>query len=334
MAVNFRLLLRYCKIHIDMLKKYYDLTKPGIIYGNSIAVLAGFLLASKGDIDLGTLFAVLIGAGLVMASGCVFNNYIDRDIDKKMERTKERAIVSGLVSTRSAIIYETVLGAAGLYLLWLTTNALTTLVGVTGLFFYVVVYAIAKRRTTLGTLVGAISGALPPVAGYSAVSGRLELGALLLFLVLVFWQMPHFYAIAIYRSREYANAKIPVLPVIKGVRRTKVEMLIYIIGFLIATLQLFVFGLTGYAYLIVMTIVGLYWLNLSISGFTTKDDDKWAHKLFHFSLMAFLMLICTIVISESGLSGFGKTYNFMFCAVQRSMAALQAAAALSHLALL
>lgn len=280
-----------------MLKKYYDLTKPGIIYGNSIAVIGGFFLASKGHIDLKLLLATLAGSGLVMASGCVFNNYIDRDIDRKMMRTKQRAIVSGLVSTRSAIVYGSVLGAIGLTLLWLFTNALTTLIGVTGLFFYVVVYAIAKRRSTYGTLVGSISGALPPVAGYCAVSNHIYSGAVLLFLVLASWQMPHFYAIATYRLKDYKQAGIPVLPAVKGSQRTKIEILIYTVIFLIASLALFVFGLTGYTYLLVMTIIGLYWAWLAVKGFSTKNNDKWARGMFGFSLIALLTFCLMITLN-------------------------------------
>ena len=195
------------------LKDYYYLIKPGIIYGNAINTAAGFFLAAKGNIDFLLLLKTLGGSSLIIASACVFNNYIDRDIDSKMTRTKNRTLVRGAVPDPIALLYGSLLGVIGFGVLIIYTNVLTVLVGATGMFFYVVMYSIWKRRSPYGTLVGSISGAVPPVAGYSAVTNSLDVGALILFLVLVFWQMPHFYAIAIRRREEYKEAGIPVLPV-------------------------------------------------------------------------------------------------------------------------
>lgn len=280
-----------------MLKKYYDLAKPGIVYGNSIAVIGGFFLASKGHINIWLFVSALVGSALVMGSGCVFNNFLDRTIDKRMARTKKRALVSGSISGPAALTYGAVLGVIGLALLLWQTNILTMLIGVAGLFFYVVVYGFAKRRTTHSTLVGSISGALPPVAGYCAVSGRLDLGALLLFLVLAFWQMPHFYAIATYRRDEYAAAKLPILTVVKGVKRAKIEMLLYIVGFIIASVLLWASGYAGVVYLVAVSLVGLYWLWLAVKGFQASNDDKWARGLFGFSLIVLLVFCFAISLN-------------------------------------
>lgn len=278
-----------------MIKDYYLLTKPGIIYGNAITVIAGFSLASKGGIDWWLLFATLAGISLIMASGCVFNNYIDRDIDRLMERTKDRALARGAVSLRGAIIYGAFLGLVGTLILVVHTNLLTVFVALTGLFVYVVVYSLwFKRRSVYGTLVGSISGAAPPVVGYVAVAGSLDLGAGILFLILALWQMPHSYAIALYRLPDYLAAGIPVLPVKKGARVTKIHMLVYIILFIIATLALMVFGYAGYAYAVFLSVLGTAWFGLSVRGFFVSDDKHWARTMFIFSI-AVLVVFCIMV---------------------------------------
>jgi len=245
--------------------------------------------------------AMLTGSSLVIASGCVFNNYLDREIDAHMARTKKRALVSGRVSARNAIIYATLLGLVGFTVLATYTNRLTVAIGLVGIVFYVIVYGFAKRHSVHGTLVGTISGATPPVAGYCAVTGRLDLGAVLLFLILVFWQMPHFYAIAMYRAKDYAAAKLPVLPVVKGEQITKIQMLVYVIGFMLATALLTGFGYTGYVFLAVMTLIGLIWLKSSLQGFTAPDSNLWARKMFKFSLVA-LVVFCLMISVDNALA--------------------------------
>jgi heme o synthase len=269
-----------------ILKTYYRLTKPGIIYGNILTATGGFFLASKGQIDWWLLFATLAGMSLIIASGCVFNNYIDRGIDKKMARTRKRALVSGLIPIRNALISGTVIGCSGVVVLSLWTNLLVVTIGLTAWFFYVVLYAVAKRRSVHGTLVGTIPGAAPPIAGYAAATGHLDSGALILFLIMVFWQMPHFYAIALYRFKDYKAAGLPVLPVKKGAHSTKTQILAYIAGFIIATAMLSIFGYTGLLWVVVMASLGLYWLWLGMKGFNSVTNDTiWARKMFMFSLV-------------------------------------------------
>lgn len=273
-----------------MFKNYYLLTKPGIVYGNSIAAIAGFFVASKWHINPLLLLVMLVGLGLVIASACVFNNYIDRGIDEKMARTKKRAMVEGTISHTFALTFGTVLGIIGFATLIIFTNLLTAFVAFIGFFFYVVVYGIAKRKTLYGTLIGSIPGAVPPVVGYVAVTNRFDLGSLLLFLILVAWQMPHFYAIAMYRLKDYANAGLPVLPVKSGMLTTKIHILFWVICFLLVTSLLTVFGFTGYLYLTIMGILSITWLVMGIKGFWAKDDTKWAKHMFFFSLIALLLV--------------------------------------------
>ncbi|HAS84918.1 MAG TPA: protoheme IX farnesyltransferase [Candidatus Yonathbacteria bacterium] len=281
------------------MKDYYQLTKPGIIGGNAITVVAGFLLASGGDVDCGLMIATLVGLSLVVASGCVMNNYIDRDIDGMMERTKNRALVIGTITPRNALIYGKVLAIFGLGVLAFYTNLLTTAMAVLGLFVYVVVYSLwLKRTSTHGTIVGSISGAMPPVVGYLAVSGSIDLGAVILFFILSLWQMPHSFTIAIYRLEDYIKAGIPVLPAKKGILVTKIQTLIYIALFVMATFALPVFGYTGYEYLLVMVILGLGWLGLSASGFYSTNNKLWARNMFVYSIA--ILVVFSIMIAIEG----------------------------------
>lgn len=177
-------------------KDFIALTKPGIIRSNVIAVFAGFWLASQWDLQYGKLIWTILGAVLVMASSCVFNNYFDRDFDMKMERTKKRALPTGKLSPRIVLWYAIILGIFGLAVLFSFSGLLAGLFGAVGMFVYVVVYTLwLKRTSTWSTSIGAISGAMPPVIGYVAVTGKVDLGAWLLFALLFLWQPPHFWAL-------------------------------------------------------------------------------------------------------------------------------------------
>ncbi len=280
------------------IKKYYHLTKPGIIRGNVITALAGFLLGAQGNINLKTLIGLMAGISLVIASGCVCNNYLDREIDTKMSRTKKRALITGAISSRNALVYASVLGVLGLAVLGVFTNLLATAIAAAGFIFYVLFYTPLKPRSVHATLVGSVAGAVPIVAGYAAATNRLDLGALLLFLVLVMWQMPHFYAIAMYRYYDYFGAGLPVLPVKKGMTYTKIVMVLYIFGFFIASSLLFVFGYASYLYLLVMFIVSIWWFFMALQGLGAKEDTVWARQMFRFSLVVLLLFSVMISVNH------------------------------------
>ncbi|MFJ3484844.1 heme o synthase [Pseudomonas sp. NPDC090202] len=273
------------------LKHFVQITKPGIIFGNVLSVAGGFFLASKGHIDFGLFLAAMIGTSLVVASGCVFNNCIDRDIDVKMERTRNRVLVQGLVSLKLALAFATVLGIAGVALLYTQANPLAALCAVIGFVIYVGFYSLyLKRKSVHGTLVGSLSGAMPPVIGYVAVSNTFDLAALTLLVMFSLWQMPHSYAIAIFRFNDYLAASIPVLPVKRGIRVAKLHILIYILAFLVATLMLTFCGAAGLNYLAVAAAMGMYWLYMAWTGYKAKDDTVWARKLFVFSIFTITAL--------------------------------------------
>ncbi|KAA0263404.1 protoheme IX farnesyltransferase [Hafnia alvei] len=275
-----------------MMKQYLQVTKPGIIFGNLISVIGGFFLASKGSLDVPLFIATMVGVSLVVASGCVFNNYIDRDIDKIMERTKNRVLVKGLIAPKVTLTYATLLGLAGVALLYVAANPLAALLAVIGFIVYVGVYSLyMKRHSVYGTLIGSLSGAAPPVIGYCAVSNEFDAGALILLAIFSLWQMPHSYAIAIFRFKDYQAANIPVLPVVKGISVAKNHITLYIVAFMVATLMLSLGGYAGYKYLVVAAAVSVWWLGMALSGYKKAVDDRvWARKLFVFSIVTITCL--------------------------------------------
>jgi len=273
---------------------YYLLTKPGIVLGNLFPLAAGFLLASRGTPNLSLFLATLLGLALIMASGCLFNNYIDRPLDAKMKRTQNRPFVKGTVSLGGALFFGLILFLAGNGVLFAWTNLLTVAVADFGFFVYVVLYSLWKSRTIYGTAIGSVAGAIPPVVGYCAVRGHLDGGALILFTMLVLWQMPHFFAIALFRLNDYAAAGIPVLPLEKGLLRTQIHMVLYIIAFTCAASLLTFFHYTGFTYLLVTTCLNLLWLIFCLRGFTLSDSQAWGKQMFRLSLVLILS-ICLLI---------------------------------------
>ncbi len=279
-----------------MIKSYIQLAKPGIIFGNAVTCMAGFFLASKGDVSLALLFWTLVGLSCIVGSGCVWNNYIDRAIDQKMVRTRHRALAAGTISLQKALRYGFVLGVLGVLILFLVANVLALALAAAGFFIYVVLYSFTKYHTSLCTEIGSIAGAIPPLVGYTAVSQSLDLGAWLLFLVVVLWQMPHFYAIAMYRIDEYRLAEIPVLPIVKGVDAAKTRMLVYVIAFCVTVPCLTFLGYASHAFLAVMSILSTSWLILAIRGFTAENNRLWARQMFIYSLVIIMAFSFMIIV--------------------------------------
>jgi protoheme IX farnesyltransferase len=274
-----------------MLKEYYRLTKPGIIYGNLLTAIGGFLLASRGHIDWLLFICVALGTSLIIASACVFNNYRDIDIDTKMARTKKRALPSALIEEEYALIYGAILGILGITILIIGTNRLTVLTGILGFVSYVWWYTSLKRKTVHATLVGSIPGATSILAGYVAVTDHLDLGAILLFVVMVIWQMPHFYAISIFRRKDYADAGVPVMSVARGIPATITQIFWYAVAFAISVALLALYGYASFSFFVVMTAVSLYWIWIGFKGFRKKTDNvRWARQMFGTSLIVLLAL--------------------------------------------
>jgi heme o synthase len=246
------------------------------------------------------LIKTIIGVSAIIASGCVINNYFDQDIDKLMERTKNRPTALGLVSTTKTLALAFILFIVGTITLFFV-NTLSLIIAEVGLFFYVVIYTIIfKRNSIYGTILGSISGSTPPVIGYVAVTNKFDLGAILLFLILTSWQMPHSYAIGIFRCNDYKNAKIKLLPVVKGFNLTKWHMLFYIIVFAIMNILLFKYNYVGYFYLVTAVAFSIAWIYLCLQGFKLENDDKtWARKMFFFSIICITALSIMMAINPN-----------------------------------
>ncbi len=281
-------------------KDFVALTKPGILRSNLIATFGGFWLASGWHIAWLPLLSTLLGTMLVMASSCVFNNYFDRDLDTKMIRTRERVLATRRLSPNVVLWYAIALGVLGLGILAVFSGLLAAALGVLGMFVYVIIYTLwLKRHSTWSTSIGGISGAMPPVIGYVAVSQQIDLGAWLLFAMLFLWQPPHFWALGIRRVEEYRAAGYPLLPVVKGINRTKYQMLPYIALLIPVPILMYAYGYTGLIYTIASVLLSVVWLGMAIAGFKKQDTDKWAKTAFIFSInyltLSFILMIIDTV---------------------------------------
>lgn len=274
-----------------MIRNYWLVIKPGILFGNLVSVTGGFLLASRGSVEIAMLLSTVAGVGMVVASACVLNNCIDRGIDRLMARTRRRVLANGLMSPQSAVSYALVLGVGGGALLLATDSRLSLAIVLCGFVVYAGLYSLyLKRRSATAPLVGSLAGAAPPVAGYCAATHHFDAGALILLLIFALWQVPHFYAIAIYRLEDYVAAAVPVLPIKKGVSVAKKHIIGYILAFTSATLMLTFCGYAGYYYFAVALSLGLVWLSVAWAAYKAHDDRPWMRQLFLCSLAIIFIL--------------------------------------------
>jgi protoheme IX farnesyltransferase len=275
--------------------------KPGIIFGNLISVIGGFLLASGGVVDYPLFLSVMSGVSLVVASGCVLNNLIDSDIDGKMDRTRNRPLVRGVITPKSCMLYAIFLGMMGILLLYLNTNIISVSLAIVGLIVYVGIYSLyMKRKSVYGTMVGSISGATPPVIGYCSVTNQFDTAAIILLAVFSIWQMPHSYAIAIFRLEDYRKANIPVFPLVKGNKVARRHIVFYIALFIFATMTLVIAGYTNYSYFFIMSIMGLWWLKVALSKYDISNEKLWARRVFVTSIFTITILSITMAVSSTG----------------------------------
>ncbi len=282
-----------------MLKDLIALTKPRLLRLNVFAALAGFLVASKWDIDFTLLVWTIIGSTLTIASATVINNYWDRELDLKMERTKDRALPTGRIQPGTVLAYGILLGIAGHAVLFLLVDPLAGWLGLLGWFVYIVIYTMwLKRSSTWSTSIGGISGAMPPVIGYCAVTHEVDAGAWILFALLFLWQPAHFWSLAIRRVEEYRAAGFPLLPVVKGIKRTKLQMIPYVLLLLPAGILFYTYGYVGIYFLIISVAGGLVWLVHTLRGTKVQDTEKWAKINFLISVN-YLMVIFLVMIFDT-----------------------------------
>lgn len=281
-----------------VLKDFLALIKVGIVNSNAMTTFTGLWLALHfsgahflDNIDL--ILVTLIGSSLIVAGSCSLNNYIDRDIDHLMERTKGRPTVTGRVQPGKVALMSFLLIGAGTAFL-LTTTLTAAVIGIIGVFSYVVLYTMwSKRQYVSNTIVGSISGAVPPLIGWAAVDANLDVMAWMLFAIVFVWQPPHFYALAMRRVEEYRAAGIPMLPVVKGFKATKRSIFLWVTALL--PLPFFLPSL-GIPFIILATVLNVGWLALGIYGLKLKDDIKWAKMMFIYSLQYLTVMFVAMVI--------------------------------------
>ncbi|PIC86524.1 protoheme IX farnesyltransferase [Sporosarcina sp. P20a] len=283
---------------ITLWKDFLALIKIGIVNSNLITTFTGLFLAFQftgksflHNFDL-LVFAIL-GTGLIIASSGAMNNLIDRDIDPVMSRTKSRPTVTGRFKAPAVMTLAVTFLVAGEVLLF-SASAMAGWLGILGVFAYVVLYSMwSKRKHVSNTVVGSLSGAIPPLIGWAAVDPTLPMGAWALFLIMFIWQPPHFYALAMRRTEEYRAANIPMLPVVKGFERTKKSMLMWVL--LLFPLP-FLLPQLGTGFIAFATLLNVGWLYLAIKGFKAKEDLKWATGMFVYSLNYMTILFVSMII--------------------------------------
>jgi protoheme IX farnesyltransferase len=266
-----------------------ELAKPGVTGLVAVTMLTGALTA-PGQIGFGRLTIALVGTVLVVASANALNMYLERDTDALMSRTRNRPLPSGRLAPEVVLAFAAVCAVLGLSLLGAFVGPLPTLLTLIALVSYVVCYTPLKRVTPLALFAGAVPGALPPLIGWATVTGSLSLLAWMQFSILFVWQLPHFLAIAIFRREEYARAGMKVLPVVHGVRRTKIEMAIYSLLLAVVSLAPIGLGLAGFAYATVALVCGLGFLALATAGFAAENERRWARRVF-FASMPYLVIV-------------------------------------------
>ncbi|WP_260498097.1 heme o synthase [Pseudomonas sp. MSSRFD41] len=273
----------------------WQLVKPGIVVGNLIAVLGGYFLASRGQwYQPRLLLATALGTTLVVAGGCVLNNCIDRDIDRRMVRTCHRVMALRACPLGLAAGYGVLLAGLGLVLLQRCSNDLAAALAGLGLLFYVGLYSLwFKRRSLYGTAVGSLAGAMPPVIGYCALSARFDAPALWLLLMFCCWQIPHAHAIALYRHDDLRAAGLPILTMARGRR----QIVIGILAFVLSAMALGLSRAMDMAWFLVIGGLGGYWLAVALARPGHGEERRWARRMFGWSIV--LVLASSLMMSTA-----------------------------------
>ncbi len=274
--------LSYKEFFID----FKRLVKGIVLLANVSPVIVGFWLAihfSGADFIMHweTFLIVTIGSMFVIAGALMLNNWYEVDLDKEMIRTQYRPTVTGHFSLKMVLWLGISFSIIGLIIISMTTWE-AALYAFLGWFTYVVLYTFwSKRKYTLNTIIGSVSGAFTPLIGWAAITSANHIVPIVLFVILFLWQIPHTFAIAMRRYDEYKAAGVPMLPVVYGMEMTKRQSFVYVL--LLFPLPFFL-GTLGTSFLIIATIMNVIWIVISIKGFFMKDNIKWANQMFYYSL--------------------------------------------------
>jgi protoheme IX farnesyltransferase len=279
--------------------QYYSLTKPKVVYLIVFTAMVGMLLAADGAVALDIFVFGLLGIGLAAASGAAINHVVDEHIDRIMERTRNRPLVSGEIDQKSALIFALSIGALGIAMLVIFVNLLTAILTFFSLVGYALIYTMyLKRATPQNIVLGGAAGAAPPLLGWTAVTGTVDTEALLLFLIIFVWTPPHFWALAIRRRKEYAKADIPMLPVTHGVEFTKIQILLYTILLVVVTMMPFIVQMSGLIYLAGAIALGIGFLYYAIRLYRDPQPDVIAMKTFGYSIFYLSLLFAFLLVDH------------------------------------
>jgi protoheme IX farnesyltransferase len=276
---------------------FWELTKPRITLVIALTTLAGFFLGSRGSLDAGRLAHTLIGTVLTAAGAGALNMVLERDWDAKMRRTRNRPLPAGRLHPRAALIFGIVLGAAGVIYLTLTTNWLAGVIAGVTLGAYLFAYTPLKRLTSLCTLVGAVPGALPMAGGWVAARGTLGVEAWLLFMIVFFWQLPHFLALAWMYREDYARGGFPMLPTLDPTGKSTGRLIVLnTLALLPISLAPTVAGLAGSVYFFGALVLGLMFLGLSLY-FASARTNVVARR-FYLASVIYLPILMTLLLAD------------------------------------
>ena len=279
-------------------RRYYELTKPKVVMLILFTALVGMLLAAPGMVAWETLVFGLLGIGLAAAAGAVVNHVVDQHIDRIMERTRGRPLPSGRMDAPHAIAFALTLATIAMVVLMVWVNALTAALTFGAFIGYAVIYTIFLKRSTPQNIVwGGLAGALPPLLGWTAVSGEVHTHALLLVLLIFVWTPPHFWALAIKRRDEYARAAIPMLPVTHGIAFTKQQVFIYTLMLLAVSLMPVFAHMSGLLYLVGAVGLGLGFV-YHAWRLLRGEGDAWAMKTFGYSIVYLTALFAVLLVDH------------------------------------
>ena len=279
-------------------RAYYEMTKPKVVALMLLTVLVGMCLAVPGAVPLQPLIAGMVGIGMMAGAAAAFNHLIDRRIDGLMARTYNRPLPKGKVSITKALIFSFGIGILGFIILYTLVNELTAWLTFASLIGYAVVYtAYLKRATPQNIVVGGLAGAMPPLLGWTSVTGEFHGNALLLVIIIFAWTPPHFWALAIHRKAEYAKVDIPMLPVTHGVEFTKTCIFLYTVLLAIACLLPVLVGMCGPAYLMSSTLLSAGFI---YKAWQLKYHEKpgLAMDVFKFSIYHLMLLFLVLLVDH------------------------------------
>ncbi len=283
---------------IELLRDYYELSKPRIIVLLLITTAASMVMAARGTPPIALLFWTLLAGALAAASAGAFNCVWDADIDRVMKRTQARPIPQGRISRRNATMYALAVGSVSFALFYVFVNPLAAWLSLAGNFYYVVIYTIwLKRVTPLNIVVGGAAGAVPPLVGWAAVTHSIGAPALGLFALIFLWTPPHFWSLALMTETEYAKAKIPMFPNVYGTERTKREIVYYSVLLVVASLLLYPLHVMGAFYFAAAALLGGVFVLDALRTWREQTSTAQARQLFRYSLL-YLALMCAVMVID------------------------------------